>query len=271
VEWTKGAAIALAGALLLAACRGPLPLLALPDDDPRPDILLADWIERSRARQALAGSARLAVDAPGQAAGGGDLSLRSRQRLLVARPARLRVEILGFLGTTAAVLATDGEHYELFRAGDRSFDSGPVHDALLWEVARLDLTPEEAVDVILGVPPDTGLLDIAAAYQAEQGRVRIALADGTGEVRRQVEFDVDARLRWLQVRDHAGDVAWEARFDDYRPVAGEALAHSITLEVRSGETVARLSLRDLELNPELSPELFTLRGLAPAGPDPEGG
>jgi hypothetical protein len=246
-----------------------VPLAALRDDDPRPETLLAGWAEHARARQALSGSARLAVDARGE--DGRDLSLRSRQRLLIARPARLRVEILGFLGTTVAVLATDGEEYDLFQTQDRSFDSGPVFDALLWQVARLDLTPEEAVGVILGVPPEGERLAVAAAYDAGEGRVRIALTDGEGGVRRQVEFDAEARLRWLQVRDLEGAIAWEARFDDYEAVGGEPLAHSVALDVRSGETKALLSLRDLELNPELPPDIFRLRGLAPASSDAEGG
>jgi hypothetical protein len=54
-------------------------------------------------------------------------------------------------------------------------------------------------------------------------------------------------------------------------VGGEPLAHSVALVVRSGQTKALLSLSDLELNPELSPDIFRLRGLGGAGPGAEGG
>ena len=36
-------------------------------------------------------------------------------------------------------------------------------------------------------------------------------------------------------------------------------AHSVTLEVTSGDTRAEISLQDVELNPRLSPDIFRLR------------
>jgi hypothetical protein len=97
-------------------------------------------IGRSVAR-ALRGSARLAVDGEG-------LEVRARQILVVERPARLRVEVQGLLSQTLAVLVTDGPRYQLFRAENRSFESGDVHPGLLWQVASLALTPEEAIELV---------------------------------------------------------------------------------------------------------------------------
>jgi hypothetical protein len=223
---------------------------------------LATWARQADERRALRGTGRLAVDADGAAMDGRDLHFRSRQALVLARPAHLRVEVRGPLGTTAAVLATDGEHYDFFRAEDRSFESGPVYDALLWEVARLALTPEEVVDLILGPAQLAVALSVAAAFDAGDGRVRIALADRGGSVRRLVDFDADGRLRWLQERRRDGAVAWEAAFDDYAAVDGAAVAHSLAIRLRGGRTRALLSLKGVELNPELSPDIFRLDDLA---------
>ena len=90
-------------------------------------------------RHALRGRARLAVDG-----GDGAVRLRGKQIVVLERPARLRVEVLGFLNQTVAVLTTDGERFELFRSGDRSYETGAVHPDLLWQEAHLALTPEEA-------------------------------------------------------------------------------------------------------------------------------
>jgi len=256
------AAHALLALCLLAGCRGVPPLQPLPSDDPRPGALLEAWARQAGERSALRGTGRLAVDADGAAAGGRDLHFRSRQALVLARPARLRVELRTLLGTTAAVLATDGERYDFFRAEDRSFESGPVHDALLWEVARLALTPEEVVDLILGAPRLAEALSPTAAFDAGDGRVRIALADASGSVRRQVDFDAAGRLRRLQQRRRDGAVAWEAAFDDYAAVNGAAVAHSLAIELSGGRTRALLSLSGVELNPELSPDTFRLDDLA---------
>jgi hypothetical protein len=256
------AACALLALCLALGCRGAPPLRPLAADDPRPDALLAAWAQQAGERRALRGTARLAVDADGAGLDGRDLHLRSRQALVLARPARLRVEVRSLLGTTAAVLATDGADYDFFRADDHSFESGPVHDALLWEVARLALTPEEVVDLVLGPPQLAGALAPAAAFDAGDGRVRIALADASGSVRRQVDFDAAGRLRWLQQRRRDGAVAWEAAFDDYAAVNGAAVAHSLAIELGGGRTRALLSLSGVELNPALSPDIFRLDDLA---------
>lgn len=255
---SRRAAAALTCALAALSCRSAPPLRPLPEADPRPVALLAAWSATAQARHALRGLARVAVDARGARSGGEDLHVRSRQVVVLERPARLRVEIQGFLGATVAVLATDGRRYDLFRVEDRSLLSGPVHDGLLWEVAQIELTPEEAVDLLLGVAQPDGALDVASAWDAGEGRVRVAFADDAGVRRRQVEFDAEGRLRWLQVREAAG-FAWEARFDDYAPVGGAPLAHVVTLDIDGGRTRAVLSLRDLELNPQLPPDIFRLR------------
>jgi hypothetical protein len=223
---------------------------------------LAAWARQAGERRALRGTGRLAVDANDAGFDGRDLHFRSRQALLLARPARLRVELRGLLGTTAAVLATDGERYDFFRAEDRSFESGPVYDALLWEVARLALTPDEVVDLILGPARLADALSATAAFDAGDGRVRIALSDDAGSVMRLADFDADGRLRWLQERRRDGAVAWEAAFDDYAAVDGAAVAHSLAIRLRGGRTRALLSLSGVELNPELTPDIFRLDDLA---------
>ncbi len=270
----RRAAAALVLVLLAASCRAPTPLRRLPAGDLRPQALLEEWSLRAGGRRALRATARLAVDA--EQSGRSDVRLRSKQLLVLERPALLRVEVLGFLDTTVAVLATDGMRYELFEAGERRFETGPVHEDLLWQVARLDLTPAEAVDLILGVPLPGDALTATAAFDAGDGRIRIQLSDEASAVRRLVDFDEERQLRWLQVRSQDGEVAWEARFDDYAEVGGAPVAHEISVVLRDGRSRARISLRDVELNPTLSPDIFRLPGLAPddaSGTEPgsEGG
>lgn len=263
---TRGAAACLA----LAACGcQTMPLRPLPKGDPRPAARLARWTAEVAGRQALRGSARLAVDAPHGAADGGALHVRSRQRVVLARPARMRVEVQGLLGTTLAVLTVDDTRYAWFEAGSRHFESGPVRDGLLWDLVRLDLTPAEAVDVILGARELSGGLPVTGAWDAGDGVVRIAFGRADGSARRSLDLDDHARLRRLAVVGDGVSPGWEARFDDYATVSGTPLAHRITVETDSG-TRAVLSLADVELNPPLTPDIFTLQGLAPEGVVPEG-
>ena len=160
------------GALLLfwaAACATPIPLQPLSPGDPRPRRLLDDWVERASQRQRLRGLARLAVDR-----NDGSVRLRGKQLVVLERPSRLRVEILGFLNQPLAVIATDGEGFEVYRAEDQSYEAGEVDDRLLWNEAGIDLSPEEAVAVLLGVPISDPLPALANAVSDGDGRIRIS-------------------------------------------------------------------------------------------------
>jgi len=256
------AVAALVVLLLVSGCRTVPPPRRLPEDDPRPRALLDAWREQADGRRTLAAVARFAVDARGAGPGGKNLSLRSKQRLWLARPARLRVEVLGFLDTTLAVLVTDGVDYALLQTEDRSFDSGPVYPGLLWDAARLDLSPREAVEVILGAPhPDAGLAPGAAWVAGD--RVRIELVDASGVPRRVVEFGPEGWIRKLEQRGAEGEPLWDASWDDYVEIDGAPFARDVALRSAAGDSDALLSLRRIELNPPLDPERFRL--VAPGG------
>jgi hypothetical protein len=258
-------AILAAALLTVTACRTPAPaFVRLPADDPRPSTLLASWSQAAEARRGLRGRARLSVDGAD-----GAVRLRGKQIVVLERPARLRVEILGLFDQTVAVLVTDGERFELFRSADRYYQAGPVHPDLLWEQAWIALTPAEAIDLLLGVPAPDPSLRTAAALGDGAGGVRLDLADAEGHVRRRARFDAEGRLRGVEVLDPGGALAWQASFDDYASVGGEPFAHAVSLEVVSGDTRAEISLRDVELNPVLTPELFRLR--EPGSSEPASG
>jgi hypothetical protein len=251
---TRLLVLPLAAALLgAAACRSVAPPTPLPDGDPRPAALLAAWSRAAQSRQALRGRAHLAVDARD-----GELRLRGRQVLVAERPARLRVEMLGLLGQTVAVLVTDAGRYQFFSAEDRDYQTGPVDDALLWRLVRLPLRPDEAVDLLLGASPGAEPLALARAHETAESGLTLELADASGAVRRRLAFDAAGGLRALEVRDAAGDPLWTARYADFaRLDAGPPFAREISLETAGG-TRAELSLRDVELDPELPEALFRL-------------
>jgi len=145
-----------------------------------------------------------------------------------------------------------------------------VSEDLLWNVAHLALTPADAVEVILGAPRLAEGLSPGAAFDAGDGRIRIALLDAAGVLRRQVEFDAEGNLRWLQER-RADAVVWEVRFDDYAPVAGAPVAHQLSIRAHHAEARALLRLADVELNPVLSPSIFRIDELAADAPQAAGG
>lgn len=258
----KRAAIGVAVvALLLSACRtaAPPPAIPVSPEEAGAAALLEALAAQARERHALRGVARLALEGPG---GSG----RSRQVLVLERPSRLRVEILGFLSQTLAVLVTDGERFEFVNAQDRRRETGRVYPTLLWELTGLPLLPEEAVDLMLGAPmPPPGARVVGAARLAGGG-VRIDLGPRPGELRQRLEFDADAHLRRMERHWPEGARSWEATFDDYRPVGGTAFAHVVAIHFSAEETRAELRFGEVELNPVLPERIFALEPPTAAAP-----
>jgi hypothetical protein len=254
---------------LLVACATPYAPVPLPPGDERPQRVLRAWEALTGERTGLRARLRLAVD--GDEGGGREgLRLRSRQRIVVARPARLRVEIEGLLGTTAAVLATDGARYVLLTA-EGARESGPLHDGLLWQVAGLDLAPAEAVEAVLGAPGLEPGSRIADALALEHAGIRVRVAGARGEIRRVVDFDAEGRAIRLEVRGTRGLPGYVAHYAEYADLgAGGPFAHRVTLELAGAS--AHLVFQDVVLNPALSADIFRLGDPAAAGAlEAEGG
>lgn len=249
---SRATALLLAGALMvtLAGCSSPpVTSLPLPADDPLPAALLRSLEDRAEAIDSLRGLAQLAVDSD-------SVRFRRPQRFAAMRPDRLRVEILGLFSQIAAVLVTKEQHYQFFDASQTGMRSGPVTQDLLWEVARIDLSPAEVVELLFGAPPRLSALRLAGAWRLSNGSVRLDLQEPEAARRLDLEFDELGRLRrWAQRDERA---SWRAGFDDYRDVDGTAFAFEVALYFDSSDSSAVLRFDTVELNPELPAGLFEL-------------
>ncbi len=183
----------------------------------------------------------------------------AKQVVLIERPARLRLEVVGMLGQRLAILATDGETYDLFRRPERGIASGSIHPGILWEVAGVPLQPELAVDLLLGVPPipdDEALGDAVLAQTPDGFRVRTQdRASGF----QSLEFGREGDLTEARWESAGGESLLEVRYDDFRALGGQRFAHEIEIVFPRERARAVLSYREVELNPELPAELFRLR------------
>lgn len=138
-------------------------------EDERVARVLAAYATETRERAGLTGSARVALTGP-------DFKLNRPQRIALARPARLRFEILGLFDQLAAILVTDGVDYGFFDASTGEVARGRVSSTLLWNLTKIELSPDELVGLLLAAPrPQPGTLR-AGAWLEPSGRLAIAFA-----------------------------------------------------------------------------------------------
>jgi hypothetical protein len=248
----KRAALALAAALLLQmGCRTlPPGAVRLAVDDPRPQVLLAGWTARASELHSLRGSARMSLD-------GARGASFARQLLALERPARLRVEVLGLLNQRIAVLATDGERYDLYRSESGAVESGEIRPSVLWEVAGVPLTPEHLVGVLLGAP-GTQLPEgeITGAVESADAVVRFEIR-GSDLYWSVLEFDAQQLLSGYELAGPEGAL-FQVRYRDYREVAGAHFAHRVELDFPISEIHAEVRFRGVELNPVFPEGIFRL-------------
>ncbi len=245
----------ISGSIVTSGCQTPTPVPPrepLDAIDPRPAALIEALETTAAARTSLQGALQFSLDAP-------DLHFRRPQRLALRRPADLRVEILGLFGQIAAVLVTNGVTYATFDASRGSVESGDVTPDILWRTARIGLRPGEAVDLLLGAPRPSEDAFFADAFASPAGGVSVDFRDEQGRLRERFDFDVKGRLREFVRYAASGDVAWEAKFDDYRDVSGSPFAFEVRLKFPELDARASLRFDHAVLDPVLADDLFALR------------
>jgi hypothetical protein len=234
-----------AGALIVAGCQtlpAPSPWSAIALDDARVQGRLGALRALAASRRSLRANARVSQT------GSAGASL-SRQLVLLERPSRLRVEVVGPLGQRALALACDGETLDLYRAETGRIESQPVDAALLWRVARLPLQPTDAVGVLLAAPslPEAP----PSAELAADGALRLSWPE--------LRATLDAAGRLVEVHLLAGAVdSVVARYSDLRGDGASAFPWRTELEFPAQRAGAVVELREVELNPVLDPSWFRL-------------
>lgn len=225
-------------------------------EDPRVVSLAGALADTAADRRTLVGAARFSLEAP-------DRSFSGPQRVALMRPANLRVEILGLFDQVAAILTTDGLRYQLYDPRSPEIEEGPAHRGVLWQVARVDLEPEEVVDLLLGAPLDP-ISGLEAASVRADGAVLIAYRRRADGSRRIFEFDASSRL--ARVRQRAPDdyLVWEAAYADYRDLGERSFAHRIDIDFPDQQAHAAFRFERAELNRDLPASAFVLQRRAAA-------
>jgi len=170
---------------------------------------------------------------------------RVREVIAAERPARLRVETINFFGQAQSLLVADGERSALVEGGQVL--ESVVPGELLVRLG-LDLTPAEAIDLLLATP---------AVPEVAPRSVWVAGESFIAEYpTRRVRLDRGGAVRAVEAREPTGELRWIVEFDAWSDVAGGRYPLEIRAYFPLTDLRAEFVMEDVELNAELDAGLF---------------
>ncbi|MCK6554033.1 DUF4292 domain-containing protein [Candidatus Binatia bacterium] len=188
-------------------------------------------------------------------------TVASREAIVVARPARLRVEVLSAFGSLLVFTVDEGQ-LRAYASGEDTVYTGTASPENLSRYAGVGLAPDHLVDLLLGTPPS----------QPGAAGGEVAVDSGTGWIALTQPMVGGSRITWftaawlpvaVEDRNDAGEVLWRASFDGHETYAGASLPTRIILEAPPLGRAVDIALNDIDVNPRLDAAAFALR--APAG------
>lgn len=241
------AGFALAGLALAGACTTSLPQPPGPPA-PTPGEAAAALEGAEAATRTLRGLADVRLEREGQ-------RVRFREAAVLALPDRLRLETLQFGGSTALVLATNGDRLAIYSLATREFAHGRATAAAVAALAGVAVEPRHLLRLLAGLPP--------LPFRAADPRSRVE-ADGAGWVAESVTGPFLQRLRLHPTGDvadgelrAAGAPLFTFQFDEFRPLGTRAFPHRLRLE-QPGRGRVEVAYRTVELNAPVDDAVFSL-------------
>jgi outer membrane lipoprotein-sorting protein len=146
---------------------------------------------------------------------GGGEHFKARENIVVRRPASIRVEVMSALGV-ALVLAADAGQVAIFDPGKNTLLQGAATAETLQRYARIPMTPDATVRLMLGLAPDHAMLAVAPDSITGQGNLKVLTYDQPDGVVDELGFTSDGNL--AMVRETLADkrVDYEVHYSDYR-------------------------------------------------------
>ena len=153
---------------------------------------------------------------------GGGEHFKARENIIVRRPASLRVEVMSALGV-ALVVAADAGQVAVFDPGKNTLLHGPATAATLQRYARIPMTPDATVRLMLGLAPDSAMLTLAPDSMTENGDLKVLTFGHPGGAIDELGFTNEGNLAMVRETLADGRIGYEVHYSDYLKLAGGIL------------------------------------------------
>ena len=236
--------------LLLCAC-ATLPVL--PPETPSAESLLQQINARWQALQGLKGLAQVRVSLPQK-------NFSTHEVFLVHRPAFLRMELLGPLGTPQFYLVTDGRDLKVYNPGENRYYHGQAtadHLFAALPFIPLPLKPEEAVALLLGGLPVSNWETVSIGRDQQEPRWILDLTSASlGESQRLWIHPQSFQI--LRAELHRPGLSAHLTFSDFREIKGVLFPQRIQFTATEPQVQISIAYEEPELNPPWEEQMFQL-------------
>jgi outer membrane lipoprotein-sorting protein len=233
--------------LYFSACV-TLPVLA--PQPPSPESLLEQVDARLRALQGLKGLAQVKVSST-------EKNFSAQEVLFVRRPAFLRIESLGPLGTPQLYLVTDGHELSLYNPGENRYYLGQATARHLSSALPVSLEPEEVVAFLLGGLPLSDYEISSVRADREEGLWILDLIS-TSRGERQSLWIHPQSFHILSAEFHRPGSSHRLTFSDFHQVQGFLFPKRIHFTSLESKAQISAEYQEVELNPDWKKEDFHL-------------
>ncbi|MGH7907706.1 MAG: DUF4292 domain-containing protein [Candidatus Binataceae bacterium] len=183
--------------------------------------------------------------------------VKAREQIIARRPDSLRVEASSPFGV-ALIVAVSGTQLEIFEPGRNLLLYGSATAATLNRFARIPMTPQAAVRLLMGLAPEP----IAAAGKPAARRDANGLTILSYRASDGTEYEngfLNGELATARARDADGRVRYEIRYANYQDIGGLMFPYKINADFPQAASSLDLSYQRPIVNGDIPSALFTLK------------
>ncbi len=182
--------------------------------------------------------------------------VKAREQIALRRPASLRVEALSPLGV-ALVITANADQLAIFDPSKNTITRGAANAATLGQIARIPMTPQAAVRLLLGLPPDLQTLKLAQLISHdEQGTTVVQFAGESGALC-ELGF-TNGNLTLVRQTSADGAPRYEVHYSDYRDIGALVFPHEIVASFPATLTTIKLRYEEPRVDGPIPDSAFVL-------------
>ncbi|HKV55476.1 MAG TPA: DUF4292 domain-containing protein, partial [Candidatus Binataceae bacterium] len=182
--------------------------------------------------------------------------LKAREQLTVRRPASLRVEAMSPLGV-ALVVTADRDQIAVFDPSKNTLTRGAATADTLDRFARIPMPPQQAVQLLLGLAPDSGLLTGPPSATHSEGDMQVLSYTGHDGAIYDLGF-TGGQLALVRESQSTGQVAYEVRYSDYRDIGAVKLPFQLEAHFFASATTISLRYSSPLIDRQIPDSIFVL-------------